>query len=114
MVSNMTRLNRMAGTTILLALAFDVVPLAYAQQPRERCDAVSIEAAGQFRIKQSKIKSALATRNRNGVPPFVELCLPAKLVRTITMYWSSSSSWMRDQPQQLIVELCAKTGWRVL
>jgi len=46
----MTRLNRMAGTTILLALALDVVPFVYAQPPRERCDVVSIEAAGQFRI----------------------------------------------------------------
>jgi hypothetical protein len=54
------------------------VPFAYAQQPRERCDVVSIEAAGQFRIKHSKIKNALATHNRNGVPPMVELWPPGK------------------------------------
>jgi hypothetical protein len=76
-MSNMTRLNRMAGTTILLTLALDV-PFAYAQQPQEKCDVVPIEAAGQFRIKHSKIKSALATHNRNGVPPFVELWPPGK------------------------------------
>jgi hypothetical protein len=67
-----------AGTTILLAVALDVVPFSYAQQSRERCDVVSIEAAGQFRIKHSKIKSALATHNRNRVPPFVELWPPSK------------------------------------
>jgi hypothetical protein len=71
-------MNRMAGTTILLALALDVAPFAYAQQPRERCDVVSVEAAGQFRTKHSKIKNALATHNRNGVPPIVDLWPPSK------------------------------------
>jgi hypothetical protein len=77
-MSNMIRLSRMAGTTILVALALGIAPLGYAQQSRERCDIVSIDAAGQFRIKHSKIKSALATHNRNGVPPIVELWPPSK------------------------------------
>jgi hypothetical protein len=62
--------GQLARIAMALALFGAVVPSCNAQ---ETCDTVSIESAGEYKIKHSRIKGISTTHNRGGVAIFVVL-----------------------------------------
>jgi hypothetical protein len=58
---------------VLLAIMVVLISRGNAQEPSETCDKVSIESAGEYRIKHSKIAGIPTTHNRDGIALYVRL-----------------------------------------
>jgi hypothetical protein len=76
MMRNGKRAGQVARFAIvLLTIVVAVMLSCKAQEPSEACDKVSIDSAGEYRIKHSKIEGIATTHNRGGIALYVRVRL---------------------------------------